>query len=77
MTLETGPSVARTLGQFEGGELCWFPADDRTSPIGMLSLEEAVVLDTSTFLRFDGTHAHGVTFLTRGTGFQSSTSPPA
>ena len=56
----TGPSVARTLGTFVGGELFHFPQDDGLSDPAELPMHEAEILDTSDFVLFDGTQAHGV-----------------
>ena len=63
-----GPSVIRTLGSFEGGELLWWPGDDRKLDISLVPDANLERIDTSDFAIFDGNCAHGVTNFT-GTRF--------
>ena len=55
-----GPSVARTLGEFQGGELSWLPSDDMVTDIKRVNREKGVKLDTDDFVEFNGNCAHGV-----------------
>ena len=53
-TNNEGPSVARALGQYEGGELAYFH-DDPLRNMDKLSSEDACLLDTKKhFVVFDG-----------------------
>jgi len=55
-----GPSLARALGDFSGGALCYWPDDDGTTSLKHLP-NRAEVLDTKAgFVLFDGLRAHAV-----------------
>ena len=55
-----GPSIARTLGDFQGGELSWLPWDDLFTDIKKVNCETMVKLDTDDFVEFNGNCAHSV-----------------
>ena len=56
-----GPSVVRTLGDYNGGKLFWFPQDEGVEDVMSFSFDQSSELDTSMFQMFDGNKAHGVT----------------
>ena len=56
-----GPSMARTVGRFDGGHLFWFPHDVGFAAPEDFPEDEAVQIDTDRFARFDGRCVHGVT----------------
>ena len=56
-----GRSVVRTLGNYEGGQLFWFPHDEGIEEASNFSAEQGTPLDTTAFQLFDGNKAHGVT----------------
>ena len=55
-----GLSVARTCGNFVGGNLYHFPMDDGSLAPAEMPLQDAIFLDTSDFALFDGNQVHGV-----------------
>ena len=56
-----GPSLTRSLGDFTGGRLLYFPDDDARHELDELRQEHAVPLDTKRgFCLFDGNRAHSV-----------------
>ena len=57
-----GPSLTRSLGKFVGGNLRYFPDDDRHRSLEELPVGVADILDTrSGFVLFDGRRGHSVT----------------
>ena len=56
----TGLSVGRVLGDFYGGQLCYFPNDDGKMPLHLLSESEECLVNTSDFFLLDGKKAHSV-----------------
>ena len=56
-----GVSLTRSMGNFTGGALQYWPDDDARYPIEALTADSAVTLDTKTsFCLFDGKRYHGV-----------------
>ena len=56
-----GPSLTRSLGDFSGGRLLYFPDDDGRTQLDEFRQYDAVPLDThSGFVLFDGNRAHSV-----------------
>ena len=56
-----GPSLSRSLGAFTGGELSYWPNDDKRTPLDQLRTRDAVKIDTQTcYALFDGCRAHKV-----------------
>ena len=56
-----GPSLTRSLGNFIGGALRYYPDDDGQRPLKDLPPQAADVLDTrSAFVVFDGRRGHSV-----------------
>ena len=77
-----GDSVIKTVGDFVGGDLYWWPLDEG-GPLENLDNDQAVRMDTSNFARFNGNCAHGnmdfaglrfsvIWFTTRLAGLRSS-----
>ena len=59
-----GPSTVRTLGNYSGGELRWFPSDDGSWDPQTVRMYDGEVIDTSSFQEFDGNCLHGVSDFT-------------
>ena len=56
-----GVSLSRSLGVFTGGELIYWPNDDKRTPLGQLRERDAVVVDTRiNYTLFDGCRGHRV-----------------
>jgi len=56
-----GPSLIRALGEFDGGELGYFPDDDATLPVEFLPMERMETIDIRRAFRvFDGRRGHCV-----------------
>ena len=56
-----GPSFTRSLGNFTGGELSYWPNDDKRTALEHLRARDAVILDTHIhYSLFDGCRAHKV-----------------
>lgn len=55
-----GPSIARTTGDYFGGHLYHFPQDDGSCDPADFPMKDAIFLDTTDFLHFDGNQTHGV-----------------
>ena len=53
-----GTSATKALGDFGGGNLIYWPWDDKETPLGALDEDHAVTLDTRQWCVFDGTKAH-------------------
>lgn len=56
-----GPSLIRALGDFTGGELNYWPTDDKKTPLDEFNEKDKVTLDIKeNLLLFDGNRGHSV-----------------
>ena len=56
-----GVSMTRSLGSFQGGELSYWPNDNKTAPLEQLRERDSVKIDTHLhYALFDGCRAHRV-----------------
>ena len=53
--------TSKTLGDFSGGVLHYFPEDDGLTPLEELEDKDSEEIDTSKLAWFNGNKAHGVT----------------
>ena len=64
-TNNVGPSFIKAFGDFAGGELNYYPSDDKCTPVEDLDPEEKVTIDIKdNLLLFDGTRGHSVNCFT-------------
>ena len=62
-----GVSLSRSFGDFTGGELTYWPNDDRRTPLELLRERDALVVDTrDNYTLFDGCRGHRVEPFTGG-----------